>query len=68
MRGGATDALADPPSMGEPFWVFMLVDNWSRQSPVLDAGSRIPGETVCQALDGVLLPDAWISRTDFGRF
>ncbi len=44
------DTLAD----GRPFRVLTVVDHWSRQSPVLKAGFRMSGETVGQALDGVL--------------
>lgn len=44
------DTLAD----GRPFRVLTVIDNWSRQSPVLEAGFRMSGETVGRALDGVL--------------
>jgi putative transposase len=44
------DTLAD----GRPFRVLTVIDNWSRQSPVLEAGVRMSGETVGRALDGVL--------------
>jgi putative transposase len=44
------DTLAD----GRPFQVLTVIDNWSRHSPVLEAGVRLSGETVGQALDGVL--------------
>ncbi len=44
------DTLAD----GRPFRVLTVVDNWSRHSPVLEAGVRMSGETVGQALDRVL--------------
>jgi hypothetical protein len=44
------DTLAD----GRPFWVLTVVDNWSRHSPVLEAGFWMSGETVGRALDGVL--------------
>jgi len=44
------DTLAD----GRPFRVLTVVDNWSRQSPVLEAGFRMSGETVGRALEGVL--------------
>ena len=44
------DTLAD----GRPFRVLTVVDNWSRQSPVLEADFRISGVTVDRALDGVL--------------
>ena len=41
------DTLAD----GYPFRMLPLVDNWSRQSPVLEAGFQMSGETVSPALD-----------------
>ncbi len=41
------DTLAD----GRPFWILTVVDNWSRQSPVLETGFRMSGETVGQVLD-----------------
>ena len=44
------DTLAD----GRPFRILTVVDNWSRQSPVLEAGFRMSGETVGQVLDRVL--------------
>ena len=44
------DTLAD----GRPFRVLTVVDNWSRQSPMLEVGLRMSGETVGQALDRVL--------------
>ena len=44
------DTLAD----GRPFRILTVVDNWSRQSPVLDVGFRMSGESVSQALDRVL--------------
>jgi putative transposase len=44
------DTLAD----GRPFRILTVVDNWSRQSPVLEAGVRMSGETVGQVLDRVL--------------
>ena len=36
------DALAD----GRPFRILTVVDNWSRWSPVLEAGLRMSGEAV----------------------
>ncbi len=36
------DTLAD----GRPFRILTGVDNWSRHSPVLEAGFRMTGETV----------------------
>ena len=44
------DALAD----GRPFRILTVVDQWSRQSPVLEVGSSISGQTVGEALDRVL--------------
>jgi putative transposase len=44
------DALAD----GRPFRILTVVDNWSRQSPLLEVGFRMSGMTVGQALDRVL--------------
>jgi putative transposase len=44
------DTLAD----GRPFRVLTVVDNWSRQSPVLEAGFRMSGALVGKALDRVL--------------
>ena len=44
------DTLAD----GRPFRVLTVVDNWSRQSPVLAVGFRMLGETVGQAFDRAL--------------
>jgi putative transposase len=48
------DTLAD----GRPFRILTVVDNWSRHSPVLEAGFRITGETVGQVLDRVLATPA----------
>lgn len=44
------DTLAD----GRPFRILTVVDNWSRQSPVLEAGFRMSGLSVSAALDRVL--------------
>ncbi len=44
------DALAD----GRPFRVLTVVDQWSRQSPLLEVASSLSGGTVGQALDRVL--------------
>jgi putative transposase len=44
------DTLAD----GRPFRILTVVDNWSRQSPVLEVGFRMSGATVGQALDRAL--------------
>ena len=44
------DTLAD----GHPCRVLTVVDNWSRQSPVLEVGFRMSGAIVGQALDRAL--------------
>ena len=44
------DALAD----GRPFRVLTVVDQWSRQSPLLEVASSMSGRIVGEALDGVL--------------
>lgn len=44
------DTLAD----GRPFRILTVVDNWSRSSPVVEAGFRMSGETVSQILDRTL--------------
>lgn len=44
------DALAD----GRPFRVLTVVDQWSRQSPMLEVASSMSGRTVGIALDRVL--------------
>ena len=44
------DTLAD----GRPFRILTVVDNWSRQSPILEAGFRMSGAMVGDALDRVL--------------
>ena len=44
------DALAD----GRQFRVLTVVDQWSRQSPILEVASSMSGRTVGEALDRVL--------------
>lgn len=44
------DTLAD----GRPFRILTVVDNWSRQSPVLEARFQMSGAMVGDALDRVL--------------
>ena len=44
------DALAD----GRPFRVLTVVDQWSRQSPMLEVASSISGQAVGDALDRAL--------------
>jgi len=45
------DALAD----GRPFRVLTVVDQWSRQSPILEAASSMSGSTVSRALDRAIV-------------
>ncbi len=52
------DALAD----GRPFRVLTTIDQWSRQSPLLEVASNMSGMTVGQALDRVLM-DAPVPRS-----
>lgn len=44
------DALAD----GRPFRILTVIDQWSRQSPLLEVAARMSGQTVSEALDRVL--------------
>lgn len=44
------DTLAD----GRPFRILTVVDNWSSQRPVREAGFRMLSETVGQVLDRIL--------------
>ena len=44
------DALAD----GRPFRVLTVVDQWSRESPVLEVATAMSGRSVADALDRVL--------------
>jgi putative transposase len=48
------DALAN----GRPFRVLTVVDQWSRQSPMLEAAASMSGHTVGAALDRVLAAGA----------
>ena len=48
------DALAD----GRTFRVLTVVDQWSRQSPILEVASSLSGATVGSALDRVLAAGA----------
>jgi transposase InsO family protein len=43
------DALAD----GRPFRILTVVDQWSRQSPLLEVAARMSGQAVSEALDRV---------------
>ena len=45
------DALAD----GSQFRVLSVVDQWSRQSPILEVASSMSGRTVGDALDRILV-------------
>jgi len=51
---GSRDFVHDTLADGRPFRVLTVVNNWSRSSPVLEAGFRMSGETVSQALDRIL--------------
>jgi len=44
------DALVD----GRPFRVLTVVDQWSRQSPILEVAGSMSGQAVAEALDRVL--------------
>lgn len=39
---------------GRPFRILTVVDQWSRQSPLLEVAARMSGQTVSEALDRVL--------------
>jgi putative transposase len=41
-------------SEGRPYRILTVVDNWSRSSPVLEAGFRMSGDIVRRVLDRVL--------------
>lgn len=47
----AREALTD----GRPFRRFTVVDQWCRQSPILEAGSWLNGRTVSNALDTAIV-------------
>ncbi len=47
---------------GRPFRVLTVVDQWSRQSPVLEAASSMSGRTVRNALDRALSGGRLASR------
>ena len=53
------DALAD----GRPFRVLTVVDQWSRQSPVLEVGVSLTGQAVADALDRVLATTNAVPRS-----
>lgn len=48
------DFVYDTLAEGRSFRVLTVVDNWSRQSLMLEVGFRMSGEAVGQAVDGVL--------------
>ncbi|ULA64703.1 MAG: hypothetical protein LZF86_170016 [Nitrospira sp.] len=48
------DFVHDTLSNGRPFRILPVVDNWSRQSPILAAGLRMSEAMVRDALDRVL--------------
>ena len=48
------DFVHDTLNDGRPFRILTVVDNWSRQSPILEAGFRTSGARVGDALDRAL--------------
>jgi len=48
------DVVPETLGDGRTFRVVTVVDNWSRHSPMLEVGLRMPGAAVGQALDRVL--------------
>ena len=48
------DFVHDTLSEGRPYRILTVVDNWSRSSPVLEAGFRMSGDIVGRVLDRVL--------------
>jgi putative transposase len=48
------DFVHDQLAEGQPFRVLTVVDQWSRQSPVLEAAQRFSGSDVAVALDRVI--------------
>ena len=53
------DALAD----GRPFRILTVVDQWSRQSPLLEVGTSFSGQRVGEVLDDVVAPAARALRS-----
>jgi putative transposase len=47
------DFVHDQLVNGQPFRVLTVVDNWSRESPVLEVGFRLTGSSVAEALSRV---------------
>jgi putative transposase len=50
------DFVHDQLAEGQPFRVLTVVDQWSRQSPVLEAAQRFSGSDVAVVLDRVIGP------------
>lgn len=49
------DFVHDQLTDGRPFRVLTVVDNWSRESPVLEAGFRLTGQSVVEVLRRVTI-------------
>jgi len=47
------DFVHDQLVNGQPFRVLTVVDNWSRESPVLEVGFRLTGSSVAEALSRI---------------
>jgi putative transposase len=47
------DFVHDQLVNGQPFRVLTVVDNWSRESPVLEVGFRLTGSSVVEALNQI---------------
>lgn len=48
------DFVHDTLSEGRPYRILTVVDQWSRSSPVIEAGCQMSGEIVGRVLDRVL--------------
>ena len=60
----STDFVHDTLADGRPFRILTVVDNWSRQSTLLEVGFRMSEETVGQALERALNGDGpWACNT-----
>lgn len=46
------DFVHDQLSNGRPFRVLTVVDQWGRESPLLEPGFSFSGQTVADALEG----------------
>jgi len=55
MERWSMDSVHDTLADGPPFRIFMVVDSWSRQCPVLEVAFWMSGETIGQALDRTLM-------------